>query len=146
MTLPEVKSCGVLVFRREPELSFLLMRHPARLDLPKGHVDPGETELQCALREMWEETGIPRDEIDLDAGFRYVTQYRTREKRFRGAVALKTLVIFLGWLRKPVEIKPTEHPNFDWFPWAPPHRIQTQTIDPLLDAVSRHFDGSGGGT
>ncbi|MEL7161300.1 MAG: NUDIX domain-containing protein, partial [Bacteroidota bacterium] len=29
-----------------------------RWDLPKGHVDPGETNLECALRELEEETGV----------------------------------------------------------------------------------------
>jgi len=139
VSLPEVKSCGVLVFRREPELSFLLMRHSLRLDLPKGHVDPGETDIECALREMWEETGIPRDEVTLDPQFRFTTKYRTREKRFAGGLALKTLVVFLGWLQRPIDIRPTEHDHFDWFPWQPPHQIQAQTIDPLLAAVAQHF-------
>ncbi len=30
--------------------SFLLMKHRNRYDLPKGHVDSGETEMQTALR------------------------------------------------------------------------------------------------
>lgn len=127
------------MFRREPELSFLLMRHPARFDLPKGHVDPGETEIQCALREMWEETGIPREDVRLDADFRYVTQYKTREKRFAGALARKTLVVFLGWLQRHIDIRPTEHDHFEWKVWRPPHRVQPQTIDPLLAAVEQHF-------
>ena len=67
----QVKSCGVIVFRRMPELSFLLMKHSHRYDLPKGHMEEGETELETALREMWEETGIPIDEVKLDPEFRY---------------------------------------------------------------------------
>jgi len=142
VTLPEVKSCGVLVFRREPELSFLLMRHPLRLDLPKGHIDPGETEIECALREMWEETGIPKEEVRLDPDFRFTSQYQTQEKRFAGGFALKTLVMFVGWLQRPIEIRPTEHDHFDWFPWKPPHQLQAKTIDPLLAAVAQHFGDS----
>mgnify|MGYP003392721589 CR=1 FL=1 len=55
--MKEVKSCGVFVMRREPELSFLLLRHASRWDLPKGHVDAGESDRECALRELREETG-----------------------------------------------------------------------------------------
>ena len=52
----EVMSTGFLVIRRQPEVSFLLLRHPDRWDLPKGHLDPGETPAECALRELEEET------------------------------------------------------------------------------------------
>ncbi len=52
------KSCGFLIYRNNPARSFLLMRHTDRWDLPKGHVDPNETNLECALRELKEETGI----------------------------------------------------------------------------------------
>ena len=44
----EVMSTGFLVIRRQPEVSFLLLRHPDRWDLPKGHVDSGETPAECA--------------------------------------------------------------------------------------------------
>lgn len=115
------------------------MRHPTRFDLPKGHVDPGETEIECALRELREETGIPSDAVELDPEFRFATQYHTREKRFAGAVALKTLIMFLGFLNRPVEIRPTEHDHYEWLPWKPPHRVQPQSIDPLLAAVEKHF-------
>ncbi len=37
----------------------LLLRHPAgHWDFPKGHIEPGETEAETALRELAEETGI----------------------------------------------------------------------------------------
>ncbi len=33
--------------------------------LPKGHVEPGETYLEAAIREIEEETGIPKSELQL---------------------------------------------------------------------------------
>ena len=134
----EVKSCGVLVFRSQPGEQFLLMRHADRWDLPKGHVDPGETELQCALRELREETGIMEDDIELDPGFRFTTQYPVWPKRFGGRRMLKTLVVFLGRLKHDVAIALTEHPGFEWFDWRPPHAIQENTVDPLLAAVEEY--------
>ncbi|MGE0757594.1 MAG: bis(5'-nucleosyl)-tetraphosphatase [Pirellulaceae bacterium] len=128
----EVKSCGLIVFRRQPALQFLLMRHASRWDLPKGHVDPGETDVECALRELLEETGISADRIELDPDYRYVAQYPVFDRRVPGHRALKTLVLFLGWLRGESAIRPTEHIGYEWWSWKPPHRIQEQTIDPLL--------------
>ena len=137
--LPEVRACGVIVVIGEPIERFLLMRHKDRWDLPKGHVDPGETDVECALREMVEETGIPTDAIDLDPFFRFEHQYEVREARSGGELKLKTLVIFLARLTQEVEINVTEHPGYQWIEWRPPHTIQAQTIDPLLACLERYF-------
>ena len=131
--MSELRSCGVLILReREDGAEFLLMKHKNRWDLPKGHVDPGETDLQCALREMEEETGIRADQIELDDDFQFTTRYSVKSKRTGGEWRTKTLVVFLARLQEDVEITPTEHPDYRWFPWEPPHVIQEQTIDPLL--------------
>ncbi len=134
----EIKSCGFLILRGNPPREFLLMRHADRWDLPKGHVDPGETEMQCALRELQEETGIIADDIEQIAGFRFTTQYQVRTKK-DGRLYDKTLVVFLARLNRDVKIDPTEHGGYQWFPWNPPHQIQARTIDPLLAAVEDFF-------
>lgn len=139
----QVKSCGVLVVRGEPVRDVLLMVHADRLDLPKGHVDQGETDLQCALRELQEETGITADDIELDPDFQFVTHYPVRRKR-TGELCDKTLVIFLGRLKRDVDIAVTEHVGYRWLPWRPPHRMQKETIDPLLAHLAKHLKGATG--
>lgn len=136
---PQVRSCGVIVFRREPQLSFLLMKHRDRWDLPKGHVDPGESDVACALRELSEETGISDKLLELAPDFRYETYYEVLDRRYPLSPAHKTLVIFLGWLAQDVPIEVTEHEGHRWFDWSPPHRIQERTIDPLLAYLERYF-------
>ncbi|MBC7856477.1 MAG: NUDIX domain-containing protein [Pirellulaceae bacterium] len=134
----QIKACGVLVVRGNPPESFLLMKHKDRWDLPKGHLDGDETEEECARRELLEETGIDAADMELLPGFRWATEYYVNSKRF-GEKCHKTLVIFLGRLKRDVKIAPTEHLDFRWFPWQPPHRIQAQTIDPLLTEAERYF-------
>lgn len=137
--MKKVKACGVLVFRREPRPEFLVMKHTRRLDLPKGHLEEGESDVQCALREMWEETGIPMDSVALDPDFRYEEVYYPYEARFGPGRVEKTLVVFLGWLLKEHPIVVTEHKGFDWLPWRPPHKVQKYTFDPLLARLEQHF-------
>ena len=74
-------SCGFLIVRGNPIESFLLMKHSRRWDLPKGHVDEGETELQCALRELREETGIAAEDIEIDPTFSYENRYMVNQNR-----------------------------------------------------------------
>lgn len=141
---PEIKSCGVLVFRNQPSTSFLLMEHSNRWDLPKGHVDPGESDLETALRELQEETGISANQIKLDPEFRFSHFYQVKKKRYGKRPVQKELVIFLGVLLDDYasnEIVLTEHIGCRWFPWEPPHSIQNATIDPLLEAVAQFWDG-----
>ncbi len=133
-------SCGFLIIRGNPVDSFLLMKHPSRWDLPKGHVDPDETELQCALRELEEETSIGASDIEIDSDFLFQSKYLVNQKRYGGRGLIeKTLKIYLGRLIKPVDIIVTEHDGYRWFDWQPPHQIQEWTIDPLLAAVNEHI-------
>ena len=134
------RSCGVLVVYGDPIAEFLLMKHRTRWDLPKGHVDPGESDIECALRELQEETGIDAKDIELDPDFQFSTSYPVRYKKSE-EVLDKTLIIYLGRLRKKLPIRPTEHPGFEWFAWNPPHQIQIRTIDPLLGQLADFLQG-----
>ena len=133
-------SCGFLIVRGNPIDSFLLMKHPRRWDLPKGHVDEGETEIQCAVRELHEETGISANDIEIDPTFSYENRYMVNQKRYGGqGIVEKKLLVFLAWLKTPVRIKVSEHDGYRWFNWNPPHRIQDLTIDSLLETLERHL-------
>lgn len=137
----DIRSCGVLIYRGDNARSFLLMKHADRWDLPKGHVDAGEAEVECALRELTEETGIPADAVEIQDGFRFEHQYPLTRTKKNVAVQTKELVVFLGKLTRAVKIHVTEHEGYRWFNWAPPHKIQARTIDPLLAAVDRFWRG-----
>ena len=123
----------------EPK-QFLLMRHPDRWDLPKGHCEPGESFSETALRETEEETGIAASSITLDADFSFELVYPVTYRRTGNQVFDKQVRYFLGFVDAKPELQLTEHESAKWFDWNPPHRIQDQTIDPLLDAVARHLN------
>ncbi len=138
----DVRSCGFIIFRtcaQMNRLQFLLMKHENRWDLPKGHVDPGETQMECALRELHEETSIQESDIRVDPDFRYSHEYEVRYARNDYQPQQKELVIFLANLDVDVDLVLTEHRGFEWLNWNPPHSIQEQTIDPLLESVAKFW-------
>lgn len=118
---------------------FLLMRHKDRWDLPKGHCDGDETYLETAYREMQEETGIAASECRFDAGFHWDIEYEVTYKRHPGEIFQKKIRYFLAWLPKVAKIQVTEHEGYQWFPWNPPHAIQSKTIDPLLASIDAYL-------
>jgi bis(5'-nucleosidyl)-tetraphosphatase len=137
---PELFSSGFLLFRKQNLLQFLLMKHPGRWDLPKGHLDPGETKEQAALRELCEETGLSQSDTWIDPDFQYESQYWVSYKRTGNRNQLKQLTIYLGFLAQDRLIVPTEHLGYAWFDWSPPHQIQLETIDPLLMKICQYFE------
>lgn len=137
-----VRAAGVLVMVRDSSgrpTEFLLMRHANRWDLPKGHCDGDETFAAAALRELEEETGIKGSDISLEQKFSFDLKYPVTYREYGQAVFEKQVRYFLGFLSDQVEIHPTEHESYDWIRWAPPHRIQSETIDDVLDAVAAYL-------
>ena len=126
-------ACGLLILRGDPVDSFLLMVHADRLDLPKGHIDDGESHLECALREVYEETGIRESDLEMIPGFAFQSEYEVRRKKYNHVPIPKTTHIYLARLiNEDIDIQLTEHAGYLWVRWEPPHTIQENTIDPLL--------------
>ena len=136
------RSSGFLILCRSPKPRFLLMKHADRLDLPKGHVDPGETDLEAAFRELEEETGILKSEVEHDASFCFENRYPVSAGYYTGEAnrtVTKTLLVFLGYIDREKPIQLTEHPGYLWVDWDPPHKLQANTIDPLLAQLASHL-------
>ena len=87
------KSCGALTFRgADGKRSVLVIRHRhgGHWAFPKGHVEPGETELETAARETREETGVGVRFVD---GFRETTRYSpARDNTVAQAVYIPALL------------------------------------------------------
>lgn len=65
------KSCGCIVIRNKSEV-LLIKMNAGHWSFPKGHVEIGETEIETALRETYEETSISCRIVD---GFREVSTF-----------------------------------------------------------------------
>jgi len=96
------KSCGALVYRKKGDsIQMLILRHKmgGHWSFPKGHVEAHETEVETALREVHEETGLT---IELLDGFREQVSYSPRPG------VNKDVVYFLGYAQNSRTIRQIE--------------------------------------
>lgn len=84
-------SCGAVVYTRiKNEIYWLIIRSLEGIyGFPKGHMEDGENELDTAVREIMEETGISPCFVD---GFRVVDEYPLPRKKG----VIKRVVYFLA--------------------------------------------------
>lgn len=80
------KSCGAIVFYIKDNLEkILLIKHAnsGHWAFPKGHVETGETEIQTAIREIKEETGV---DVEIDKSFRSIVTYSPKKEVVKDVV------------------------------------------------------------
>ena len=87
------KSAGVVVFRAGPPREYLLLDYGRHWDYPKGHIEPGETALEAAMRELTEETGISGARVV--PGFAREIRYFFRDKK-KGGLISKSVIFYLA--------------------------------------------------
>ncbi|MDA1195690.1 MAG: NUDIX domain-containing protein, partial [Planctomycetota bacterium] len=129
---PDRTACGfVLVRARGPGLSYLLLRNRERGEwgLPKGHAEASESELQTALRETREETGLDAPQI-LDA-FRAELLYdATRHGR-----SYRKRVVYFAARSAHGEVRLS--PEHDEAAWLPLDAALARLAFPALAGVVR---------
>lgn len=128
------KSCGALVYREKQEgLELLLIKHRGggHWSFPKGHVEGEENELQTALREIKEETGL---DVSLHDGFRHCVEYKPKPN------VKKQVVYFLGQARHDkVKRQEEEISEYCWCPLEKADSLVTFSNDKNLIREARHF-------
>lgn len=94
----------------------LILHQKGHWAFPKGHPEPGETDLETACREVTEETGLTRFKVISDRSFQEVYQFNTK-----GKTIVKTVTYFVALIdptpdnRPPqVTVQQAEVSDFQW--------------------------------
>ena len=105
------KSAGAVIFNPRTR-KFLLLHYPTHgkghWDFPKGHVEPGEGEIDTARREIKEETGL---DVEFIFGFRDEITYYFRDGK---TLVEKKVVYFLALAENENVSLSYEHDNYRW--------------------------------
>lgn len=111
--------------------------------MPQGGVDPGEAPRTAALRELWEETGVPGHLVTIEAESRDWVPYdlphdlvpHIWKGRYRGQEQKWFLLRFQG---KDSDVNiATAHPEFSEWRWLPPDQLVANIV-PFKRAVYQH--------
>ncbi len=117
--MPLEKSAGALIFYDNQKIEYLLLHYPPGAkatkeywDLPKGHIEKGEKEIDTVKREVAEETGL--EDIEIIEGFKEHIKYFFK---FKGKTIFKTVTFYLARAKtKDVKIS-FEHIDYKWLPY-----------------------------
>jgi 8-oxo-dGTP pyrophosphatase MutT (NUDIX family) len=116
----------ILTVRREH-----LRTHAGQVAFPGGRLDAGESATQAALREAWEEVGLPASEVEI---VQTLEPYRT--------VTSYLVTPVIGVITPDLPLQPHEHEVADWFE-APlafvldPANQQRKSV--LFQGRTRHY-------
>jgi len=114
--------------------------------MPQGGIDPGETPLTAALRELQEEVGIPPERVELLAESRVWRCYdlppdlrrRVWGGRYRGQAQRWFAFRFLG---SDADIRvDTQHPEFRAVRWACPEELLRTVVSFKRDVYESVLD------
>ncbi len=116
--MPIERSAGTVIFRKDGgKILFLLLHYPSSSrskgkdywDLPKGHIEEGETLEDTALREAAEETGLKN--ITIIPGFKETVKYFFK---WEGKNILKFVTFFVVQTNESDVKISDEHMGFQW--------------------------------
>lgn len=102
------KSCGILPYRiHQGQREYLIVfeEFSQCWSLPKGHMEAGETEVQAALRELYEETELTGQP---DVTKRAVLEYPLRP------IGRKQVILFPALVTGTPKVRPGEIQNYRW--------------------------------
>ncbi|XP_033749545.1 bis(5'-nucleosyl)-tetraphosphatase [asymmetrical]-like [Pecten maximus] len=124
----EVVAAGFIVFRSlSSEIQYLLLQTSYgqhHWTPPKGHVDPGESEFETALRETAEEAGLNKSHLEIVDNFKKTLHYPVNGRP-------KRVVYWLAKMKDP-EMPVTlsdEHIDFKWLKLEEANKLISQYKD-----------------
>ena len=139
-------SAGIVLFRDDPERSFLLLRSALTRrpvwEFPKGAIEAGESELEAAERELREEAGLREGDYEVLHGFTDVERYFfTRGRGAEQYLIRKQVTYFLARWKQGEIVISHEASRYQWAtPSAAERRLRFSEKRRVLGNAIRWLD------
>ena len=125
-------AAGIIVYRISEGIPEVLLLFNGRWSPPKGGREEGESEIENALRETYEETGLTVSDLIMINDYRYEFEYTKWGKT-------KRIVIFLARIRDPhhnIHIS-HEHSKYQWMVFE--QAVVSRNHSPSNDQFSKMY-------
>ena len=86
--IEKISSMAIVIAKKEKKLKVLLLNSEGEWVFPKGHVESNETELDAAIRELYEESNV---KVNAQESIGQVDEYKFY---FSGENAVKVIKVF----------------------------------------------------
>ena len=136
----KVRSAGFFIVRPKGSTWEVLgLRVWGKIDIPKGHLEDNESDLEAAKRECAEEAGIIVSENDMTWGTANFVAERPQ----------KDVVIFIAETDQEPEIRPNpetkqyEHDGYRWMSWDELRRFSYPYLHSAIDWAQSVVERSG---
>ncbi len=127
-------SCGAVIYREEEgEKKFLLIRNrrSAHWGFPKGHIEPGETKEETAVREVLEETGI---NIEIIPGF-----IKNSEYSIQGKIEKSVSIFLARTVQKDYKLQEEEIEECGWYNFSDSLKVLNYENDKYILTEAMNF-------
>ena len=133
-----IESAGVVVIDKSSEVpTVLCVRAYSNWDFPKGHLEPGETHVEAAVRELEEETTLSLQDVKLNG-------LKAPSITYGSGKGKKTATYFLAdrtsdkrpFLPVSEELGRPENDEFKWVPYTQLDSLMPARLVPVVTYVT----------
>ena len=133
-------SCGIIpiFINKDGEKEFfIVLQNNGNWSFPKGHMEQGETFLDTAKRELYEESGLTCEKIDSEKMFTHSYTIENKD-----SLVYKTVHYFIGYLDKKEPILQKEEvKDFCWCSSDEVmHKLKFENIKSLFSEIVSTLD------
>lgn len=104
--IEKISSMAIVITKKENKLKVLLLNSEGEWVFPKGHVEANETELDAAIRELYEESNV---KVNAQESIGQVDEYKFY---FSGENAVKVIKVFAFIINDEREITYNKNEGF----------------------------------
>lgn len=104
--IEKISSMAIVIAKKEKNLKALLLNNDGEWVFPKGHLEANETELDAAIRELYEESNV---KVNAQESIGQVDEYKFY---FSGENAVKVIKVFAFIINDEKEITYNKNEGF----------------------------------